>query len=114
MSRTKLVLLNTSILTCYGTFSYTRLLLDEARSLVCEFQQAGKTIESAIGHESTADLLTMLLEFPVEVNRMEFKQTSDDVGLVFKLRERPPAGRILSREELASIGYEFGLLARIA
>ena len=113
MKETKLVLLNTSILTGYGTFSYTRLSLDEARSLVRRFQQAGKTIESAIGHQSTADLLTMLLEFPVEVNRMDFKQTTDDAGLVFKLRERAPEGRILSREELASIGYEFGLLVRI-
>jgi hypothetical protein len=95
MNGTKLVLLNTSILTSYGTFSYTRLSLEEARSLVREFQQAGKTIESAIGHESTADLLTMLLEFPVEVNRMDFKQRIDDTGLVFKLKGRAPEGRIL-------------------
>lgn len=77
-----------------------------------EFQQRGEPIQSAIGHQSTADLLSALLEFNVPVNRMEFKQTVDDVGIVFKLRQRAPEGTILSREELEVIGYEFGLLIR--
>jgi hypothetical protein len=112
MKAKRLTLLNTSIISDYGTFIYSRISPDEARHLVREFQQPGKTIQSAIGHQSTADLLSMLLKVTVTVNRTEFKQEVDDLALVFKLKERPPAGRILSREELEAIGYEFGLLER--
>jgi len=34
--------------------------------------------------------------------------------LVFKLKGRVPEGKVLSREELEAIGYEFGLLTRTA
>jgi hypothetical protein len=113
MNETHLTLLNTSILSDYGTFVYQPLSLDEARGLVREFQRDEKTIQSAIGHQSTADLLTTLLGFPVTVSRTEFKQTVDDAGLIFKLNQRPPEGRVLNREEIEAIGYEFGLLRRI-
>jgi hypothetical protein len=114
MNETRLTLLNTSLLTDYGTFIYQPLSLDEARKLVREFEQAGKTIQSAIGHQSTANLLTELLAFPVTSPRADFKQTVDDLALIFKLKQRPPEGKILSREELETVGYEFGLLKRTA
>jgi hypothetical protein len=50
----------------------------------------------------------------VPQNRVEFKQTADDLGLVLKLKQRPPPGKILSREEIEEIGYEFGLITRLA
>lgn len=106
-------MLNTSVLTGYGTFVYQRLSLAEARKLVREFVSEGKTIDSAIGHPSTADLLARLLEFPVAVNRVEFSQTLDDAALIFKLKQRVTEGKILSREELETMGYEFGLLTRV-
>lgn len=112
MNETKLTLLNTGILTSFGTYTYEPLTLEETRALLREFQQEGKTIQSAIGHQSTTELLTTLLEFPVAVNRMEFKQTVDNAALVFKLKVRPPEGKVLSRAELEEIGYEFGLLRR--
>lgn len=114
VNHSKLTLLNTSIITAYGTYIYKLLTLEEAQALLCEFQQKGKPIHSAIGHQSTADLLSTLLEFPVAVNRMEFQQSVDDVALVFKLKQRAPEGTILSREQLETIGYEFGLLVRTA
>ncbi len=113
MNETRLTLLNTGILTAYGTYLFQPLSLAEARELTREFQQAGKTIQSAIGHQSTADLLTTFLGIPVAANRMTFTQTTDDVALVFKLNARPPEGKVLSRAELEEIGYEFGLLRRI-
>lgn len=114
MNETQLILLNTSILTSFGTYIYKPLTLEEARELVSEFRQEEKSIQSAIGHQSTAELLTTLLEFPVAANRMEFKQTADDLALIFKLNGRPPEGKVLSREELEEIGYEFGLLSRLS
>jgi Domain of unknown function (DUF1874) len=113
MNETTLTLLNTSILTSFGTYTYKPLTLAEARALVDKFQQEGKTIQSAIGHQSTAELLTLLLEFPVLANRIEFRQTIEMAALVFKLKGRPPEGKVLSREELEAMGYEFGLLQRV-
>lgn len=113
MNEKKLTLLNTSILTNFGTYSYEPRTLAETRALVSEFQQEGKAIQSAIGHQSTAELLTMLLGLLVAVNRMEFNHTVDDIALIFKLKGRPPEGKVLSREELEAMGYEFGLLRRV-
>jgi hypothetical protein len=112
MKQTKLTLLNTSILTAYGTYVFELLTLEEARALVREFQREGKTIQSAIGHQATAELLSSLLDYTVAVNRMDFKHTVETVALVFKLKGRPPAGKILSGKELEQMGYEFGLLRR--
>ena len=114
MKQTKLTLLNTSILTVYGTYVFEPLTLDEAKALIVEFQKTNRKIQSVIGHQTTADLLTSLLNYRVAVNRMEFKQTVDDVALVFKLCGRTPEGRVLSREELEAVGYEFGLLTRLS
>jgi hypothetical protein len=45
---------------------------------------------------------------------MEFQQTLDDAALVFKLKARPPEGKVLSLEELEEMGYEFGLLSKLS
>jgi hypothetical protein len=112
MQNNTLTLLNTSILTSYGEYSYRPVSLQEAKQMIKDCQAKGDGVKSAIGHKSTADLLTELLDFPVPVNRMEFKQTVNDVGLIFKLKQRPPEGIILTREQLEMLGYEFGLLKR--
>ncbi|HEY9786343.1 MAG TPA: DUF1874 domain-containing protein [Candidatus Obscuribacterales bacterium] len=109
-----LTILNTSILTSYGAYTYEPVSLEMAKQMVRDCQGNGGVIQSAIGHRSTADLLSMLLEFPVAVNRMDFKQSVGDAALVFKLKQRAPEGAILSREQLEAIGYEFGLLVRTA
>lgn len=113
MDETKLILLNTSILTSFGIYTYKLLTLEEARALVSKFQQEGKPIQSAIGHQTTAELLSALLGIAVAVNRMDVRQTIKTVALVFKVKGRPPEGKVLSREELEKMGYEFELLTRI-
>jgi len=109
----RLVLLNTSIITAYGSYEYNPITPDEAKALVREFRENGKIIESAVGHESTADLLSALLDYPVPASRIEFNQTIDSIALVFKLKQRPPEGKILNRDEIEAIGYDFGMLTRI-
>lgn len=110
----RLVLLNTSIITSYGSYEYKPISPEDAKALVREFLHSGKIIESAIGHQSTADLLSVLLDYQVPVNRMEFQHALDAIALVLKLRQRPPEGKILDRDEIEAIGYEFALLTRIA
>jgi hypothetical protein len=112
MTGEKLTLLNTSILTEFGTYVYAGLTTEAARALVREYLERGLAVESAVGHEATAELLSLLLDHPVAVNRVEFRQRAGDVALVFKLRARPPEGAVLGRGELEAIGYDLGLLTR--
>lgn len=102
----KLALLNTSILTADGTFVLRTITLEEARELV----SAAPGLDSAIGHESTAQIMTELLGISVPVNRQMFVQQPGQQALVFKLNGRPPEGTILSREDIERIGYKFQLL----
>ena len=51
----KLAILNTSILTVTGTFELKDITLQEAQQLVQDNE-----ILSAVGHQSTADILTTL------------------------------------------------------
>ncbi len=100
--------LNTSIITNFGTFLYVPKSLDEIKLIIKE-----EEVQSAIGHQATAQILTELLEIPVEMNRIEYVQNTGDVAIVFKLRTRVAEGKILTREEIEEIGYDFGLLTKI-
>jgi hypothetical protein len=112
---TKIKFLNAPVITSYGNFRFECLSLDEAKALVRKFaNDETKNIESAIGHAATAEILTELLEFEVKKNRIEFTQTTEDAVLVFKLKRRVPEGAVLNRSEIEEIGYEFGLLTKIA
>lgn len=105
------VILNTSILTSYGKFNYYPASLDGVLSHLQGADDTGIPVISAVGHESTAAILSELLYREVKVNRIEFKQEIGDVAIIFKLRGRPPEGKILTRKEIEEIGFDFGLLA---
>lgn len=104
----KLALLNTSIVTSNGVFELKDITLEEARKLASENE-----LLSAIGHQSTAEIMTTLLNVQVEVNRIQFTQETNQQALVFKLNGRPAEGKILSAEEIEEIGYKFQLLTKI-
>lgn len=104
------VLLNTAILTSYGSFSYRPVTLEEVLAHLQAADDTGIPVISAIGHESTAAILTELLRRPVPINRWEYRQEVGDLAVVFKLRGRPPEGKILTREEIEAIGFDFGQL----
>lgn len=100
-------LLNTSIITTEGNYTLKSITLDEARSIIKD-----KDLDSAIGHESTAKIMTTLLETPVKVNRQMFVQEVGQTCLVFKLNGRPEEGKILTQKEIEEIGYKFQILLR--
>ena len=105
----KLALLNTSILTTAGSYSLTDITLEEACELVAD--NIGN-LDSAIGHQSTAEIMTTLLGVEIAVNRQMFSQEVGQRALVFKLNGRPQEGRVLSAEEIEEIGYKFQILTR--
>lgn len=103
-----LALLNTSILTTAGVYKLTDISLEEAKELVNQ----ADSLDSAIGHKSTADVMTTLLEKEIAVNRQMFVQEVGQQALVFKLNGRAEEGKILTVEEIEQMGYKFQLLER--
>lgn len=103
-----IAILNANIVTDDGLYRTRTISHSEARDLVADAE-----IDSAIGHESTAELLTALLGRRIPVHRQQFEQQPGQSALVFKLHGRPPEGRILDRAELLELGYTFHILERI-
>lgn len=108
-----LTLLNTSILTEYGDYSYSEIALETAKQLVWDaIQENG--FQSAIGHEATAQICSSLLKVAaIPVNRIEYHQNIGDTALIFKLNGRPAEGKILTLEEIEQMGYKWGVLLRV-
>jgi hypothetical protein len=105
----RLVLLNAPVLTSFGTFEFAQISTQEAREIIAE----AETVESAIGHAATAEIMTELLDYKVETNRIEFLQTTEDSALIFRLKKRIGEGQVLNRVEIEKIGYDFGLLTKV-
>ena len=101
-------ILNTSILTTYGCFEYKAISVSEARQMIAD------GFESAVGHQSTCDVLTALLGVTVPMNRVQYSQSVGETALVFKLKGRPEEGKILTAAEIEAIGYEFGSLKKVS
>ena len=109
----KVYFFNTSILTSYGIYSYKkRTLIDIKFCLGIDLDNNYEPI-SAIGHESTAQIMSALLDYPIKVNRIQAKMEPGDCAYIFKMKGRPPEGKILSCEEIEEIGYEWGYLEMI-
>lgn len=104
----KLGILNTSILTVEGEYKLENITLEQAKELV-----STSTLDSAVGHQSTANIMTELLGVEIPMNRQMFVQEKGQKSLVFKLNGRPEEGKILTREEIETIGYKFQLLTRV-
>lgn len=107
----KVFLFNTTICPNDGEFTLKTISLTEARAL---FQEADSNgwLESAIGHQTTADILSELFGAPVETNRIMAQMEPRDRSICFKLNGRPPEGKLLTLEELKEIGFSFKLLTR--
>ena len=93
--------------TGYIVYRCESISLDRAKFLLNNF---GYT--SYIGHQSTAEILTKLLDVPVNYNKDMSFQNIDEVSLILSLNSRAPEGIIYSKEEIEKIGYSFKLLTR--
>lgn len=106
-----LALLNTTILTNNGSYSLKPISTCTAQRI---FNANKDNFISAIGHDSTTEILNKLLETDlIETNRIQFRQEIGQTCICFKLKGRPEEGKILSLDEIYQIGFEFKLLERI-
>ena len=106
--KTTLYILNTPVLTNYGTWEYTPITIEEAKVLLNMHN-----FKSAIGHESTSIVLSTLLDHEIKYNRIKIKMYPGDHAIVFQLNTRIPEGKILSIKEIENIGYKLGWLKNI-
>ena len=81
----KLVLLNALV-----TNPYIPMLLKTRPASIDEVKELmrGKSIESYIGHEATAKVLSQLLETNVPVSRAMYEPMPGDVAVVVRLKKR--------------------------
>lgn len=101
-------LVNSPILTTDGSYKLQTISLDDARKMVTAGQYT-----SAIGHQSTADIMSTLLGVKIAVDRIRISQMVGDQVLVFALKGRPDIGADLTVDQLTDMGYTFKLLTRI-
>jgi hypothetical protein len=76
------------------------ITLEEARTLL----QQG--FVSAVGHESTAKVLSSLLGMEVPFNRVQIAITGGDVIVSFQLLIRLPEGKVLGEDEVMALYKE--------
>jgi len=108
----KLGILRTSIITADGFYSAYTITLDDAKALI-RAAINGPGIDSAVGHVSTAELLTVLLGVEIPVSRQRFEQQVGQRALVFKLNERLDiSGTEMTADQLKSIGYTLKVMMR--
>ena len=69
---------------------------------------------SAIGHKSTAELLSIALEKEIPMNRVEIKIRKGDKILAFSLNRRLEEGKVIKdMKELEEIGYRLMLFEAV-
>ena len=103
-------LLNAPILTTCGIFSMRKIPLLLARSIL-----ADQGFESAIGHTTTAQLVSRLMEIDCPMSRREYRQKVGDIAVVLQLHKRLPEGATLNTlAEIDEVGYSLTLLERLA
>ena len=101
-------ILNSPVLTAYGVWAFHGPLgIEAARDIV-----KGGFI-SAVGHESTAALLTELLGQPIRMQRIRADLQKGDRALVLYLQDRQAEGALLTAQDLQNRSYELALLERI-
>lgn len=94
---------NTTIMPNEGLFSNEKISVENAKKIVSDW--GGEQL-SAVGHEATAQAMSVLLEQSVKVNRIYAQMKPGDVAICLKVRGRLPEGKILELKDLEEIGYD--------
>lgn len=99
-------LLNSPVLAEFGEYKYR----EPREGEVAEFA----TATSAVGHPGTAEVMSAVLGFQVEAQRLYVRLEPGDSALVFQVTERLPEGKVLSAKELREVKYRLGVMERLA
>lgn len=99
-------ILNTPILTSFGTYDFLPLTREQAKAWLHRGE-----FTSAVGHKPTAEIMTELFGVTVPFNRVSITMRAGDEALVFSLRVRLPEGKVLSKQEIdGETDFKLGVL----
>ncbi|MHB1702856.1 MAG: STIV orfB116 family protein [bacterium] len=90
-----------------GYYFFGHITEEFARDIVALNNNA---VFSIIGHQSTADLLSVKLHIPVSVNRINYIKQKDDQIIVATPAKRLEEGKVLTLDELKQIDVKFRLV----
>jgi hypothetical protein len=99
--------LNAPVITNYGLYRFAAISPDAARRFLSE------GFISAVGHESTARLMSEMIGVDIPFNRITIHMEAGDKAIALWLLDRPGEAQVFSREDLASVDCELGLLERL-
>jgi hypothetical protein len=102
-----ITILNASILTNFGCYEYRELTLEQVKDIISK-----EGWKSAIGHISTAKLISKILNINCLVNRITYSQKLNEQAIVFKLKGRLESRKFFTLEELEKCEHSWGLLIR--
>jgi len=91
---------STNMLAKSEIVAFVKIDVKLARMIVRKAKELGIEITSIVGHESTAKLLSKLLDHEVKVNRVEYRFSGEDMLLIFTVPVRLPEGKVLTDEEI--------------
>ncbi len=89
-------------------FRFTRIDPFDAKELL------SNGFISAIGHASTARLMSEIIGTEIPYNRITIHMKAGDKAIVLWLLERPHEGQVYSADDLEKLPCELGLLERIS
>jgi hypothetical protein len=102
-----IAILNSSILTTFGSYTYTDLSLADAKKLLKD------GFESYVAHEATNMVIGKLFDIDLPHKREMYFQETGEKAIVFKLNKRLTEGQVLTtKEEIEQTGYTIGLLTK--
>ena len=84
----RLILMNSAVITKSGTYVAIEITPDEARDIVRKSQELGREIISYVGYEQTAEYMSKTLGIDVPLNRGQVDLQKGDIMLVCKLKYR--------------------------
>ncbi len=96
-------LLSTLVIPCkddYFVFRGERIGVEQAKTLLSE------GFVSAVGHESTAKVLSELLRMEIPTNRIAVDMKPGDVAVAIQFLKRLPEGKVLNESELLKLFKE--------
>ena len=83
----KRYILNSAVISTPGMYKYELITIEQCKEWL---SLNASVVESAIGYQETADALSAITGFVVEVNRLMVKMLEGDESLVFRLTTRLP------------------------
>lgn len=102
-----IAILNTSILTTFGEYTYSELSMPDAKVLLKD------GYISYVGHSATNEIISKLFGIDLPFQREMYYQKSGDCAIVFKLNKRLSEGEVIkTKDEIETIGYSIGLLIK--